>query len=171
MATEPSVKIRLADLELESDADMVLFLLNEYAKHAMGQGSDLAPEIQARLIPGLKNHPTTIVFVAEQEREGTLQPAGIASCFFGYSTFKAGTLINVHDLFVVDEVRGSGVGGALLDAVIAHAKSLDCVAVSLEVRSDNPARFLYEKKGFEGIKPKIENGTEYQTLFGKHSLV
>jgi ribosomal protein S18 acetylase RimI-like enzyme len=45
--------------------------------------------------------------------------------------------------------RGKGVGGALLDALIVHARSKSVSSLSLSVENDNPALRLYERKGFK----------------------
>ena len=44
--------------------------------------------------------------------------------------------------------RGGGVGGALLDALLALARDQGFRALSLSVDRRNPARRLYERKGF-----------------------
>ena len=49
---------------------------------------------------------------------------------------------------VADEARGRGVGGALLDALLAMAGEQGHPAVSLSVDRRNPARRLYERHGF-----------------------
>jgi GNAT superfamily N-acetyltransferase len=49
---------------------------------------------------------------------------------------------------VVEEARGAGVGGALLDALLALAREQGWPALSLSVDRENPARRLYERKGF-----------------------
>jgi ribosomal protein S18 acetylase RimI-like enzyme len=49
---------------------------------------------------------------------------------------------------VADEARGQGVGGALLDALVAMAREQGYRAVSLSVDRQNPARRLYERHGF-----------------------
>ena len=44
---------------------------------------------------------------------------------------------------------GGGVGGLLLDALLAHAATLPPKPVSLEVRADNAAaQRLYDRRGF-----------------------
>jgi GNAT superfamily N-acetyltransferase len=47
---------------------------------------------------------------------------------------------------VVAEARGRGIGGALLDALLAREQGFR--ALSLAVDRQNPARRLYERKGF-----------------------
>ena len=49
---------------------------------------------------------------------------------------------------VVAEERGKGIGGALLDALLALAREQGFRALSLAVDRQNPARRLYERKGF-----------------------
>lgn len=49
---------------------------------------------------------------------------------------------------VAAEARGSGVGSALLDALLTLAREQGHRAMSLSVDRRNPARRLYERKGF-----------------------
>lgn len=44
------------------------------------------------------------------------------------------------------EHRGSGIGKLLMNEVLEHTKG----DIALHVEPDNPARYLYEKKGFTG---------------------
>jgi GNAT superfamily N-acetyltransferase len=49
---------------------------------------------------------------------------------------------------VAAEARGTGIGSALLDALLTLARDQGYRAVSLSVDRRNPARRLYERKGF-----------------------
>jgi GNAT superfamily N-acetyltransferase len=49
---------------------------------------------------------------------------------------------------VVADARGRGIGSALLDALVALARVQGHRAISLSVDRHNPARRLYERKGF-----------------------
>ncbi len=51
------------------------------------------------------------------------------------------------DIALLPDHSGQGIGGALLDHVIAEAKAAGR-AVELHVRPHNPARLLYARKGF-----------------------
>jgi ribosomal protein S18 acetylase RimI-like enzyme len=56
----------------------------------------------------------------------------------------------VHDLAVVPEWRGNGVGRALLQATEEAARREGCCKLTLEVQDDNArARGLYESFGFQ----------------------
>jgi ribosomal protein S18 acetylase RimI-like enzyme len=67
----------------------------------------------------------------------------------GASTFHARPLLNIHDLAVMPEWRGHGVGTALLGAIEGRALQRSCCKVTLEVQDDNQrARALYERCGF-----------------------
>ena len=55
----------------------------------------------------------------------------------------------VGNLAVRPDLRGQGIGAALVRALKAAAKNAGCSFLSLEVRvSNQPARRLYEKEGF-----------------------
>lgn len=55
----------------------------------------------------------------------------------------------LYSLAVGAHTRGSGLGGALLAAVEADARSRGCTLMHLEVRVDNaPAIALYEHRGY-----------------------
>jgi ribosomal protein S18 acetylase RimI-like enzyme len=152
--------IRQADLDVAGDRESTLELLNSYSQHPMGSGADLPPDVQQRVVDGLRNHPMTRVFFATVND----QVVGIAVCFVGYSTFKAKPLLNIHDLHVRSEFGRRGIGAALIDAVVDYTRSIDGCAVTLEVRRDNPARTLYTQKGFQTHNEPLPDDA---MLFGK----
>ena len=52
---------------------------------------------------------------------------------------------------VVDAHRGEGVGGALLSALEDDARALGLEALSLSVEAANPAKRLYERRGYREV--------------------
>lgn len=134
-----------ADLARAEHQREVLALTEAYALDVMGNGGPLPPDVRERLIPELRRHPTTIIFLAYLEGKAV----GIATCFLGFSTFAARPLINVHDLAVLPEYRARGIGRSLLEAVERKARDLGCAKVTLEVQENNArARRMYEAAGF-----------------------
>ncbi len=120
-------------------------MIDAYARDPMGDGQALPEEVKGRLIPGLRAHPTTLVFLACRDA----QAIGIALCFRSFSSFRALPMINVHDLAVLPEARGRGVGRTLLEAVIAEAERSGCCKVTLETQERNhAAQKLYRSLGF-----------------------
>ena len=145
------VAIRLANLDDPADQAATIDLLDMYCRDAFGDSEPLSDEARNNLIPGLRGHGSSKVFLAF---DGTL-PVGLAICFVGFSSFKGMPLINVHDIAVRPEVRGRGVGRDLLRAVSNEAERLGCCKVTLEVRSDNQrAKALYASEGFVGTRPE-----------------
>jgi GNAT superfamily N-acetyltransferase len=153
------IDIREADLTNPAHRDAVLALTRSYARDPMGGGADLPGSVQAALVGRLRAHPTTLIFLACEGSE----PAGLATCFLGFSTFAARPLVNVHDLHVAPRFQRRGVGRRLLEAVEARARSLDCCKLTLEVLARNaPARALYRSFGFASGECAPEAGV---TLF------
>jgi len=142
--------IVLADLANPTHHAAILDLLDMYSRNEFGDGKPLSAETRANLIPGLIKHGKSRVFLAYEGDE----PAGLAICFIGFSSFKAKPLVNVHDLAVAPQFRGQGIGKALLEAVAADARALGCGKVTLEVRADNAKAIeLYRRVGFQSTQP------------------
>ena len=138
--------IVVADFNNDRHEAAIIYVLDSYAADPIGGGEALSSEVRARLVPGLKAHPTTLVLLAFEAEEAI----GIAVCFFGFSTFRARPLLNIHDLAVIPERRGEGIGQALLDSVEHHARQGECCKLTLEAQEDNQrALGLYRKFGFE----------------------
>lgn len=151
-------QVRVARLDDPGDARDVLAMVEAYSRHPLGSGAPLPEHVRARLIDGLRAHPTTLIFLAH---EGDV-PVGVAICFGGYGTFAARPLVNIHDLFVIDDARGQGVGRSLLAAVEVEARSRGCCKVTLEVVENNDrARAVYETFGFQSSSAAVDGGPTY----------
>jgi len=143
-----TIQVRTADLADANDAAAIVAVLDSYATDPRGGSQPLSAEIRARLIPGLRAHPTSRVWLAFDGSAAI----GVCVGFVGFSTFQARPLLNIHDLAVLPGRRGGGVGRALLTAAESHARALGCCKLTLEVQDDNtPARHLYERFGFRDV--------------------
>jgi GNAT superfamily N-acetyltransferase len=142
--TEP-LQIRRALLSLPEDAAAYCDMLNQYAADPLGQGAPLPGELLERVLADLAEHPCAYPFLAFQDDEAV----GFATCFLGYSTFKAAPLMNIHDIAVAPPYRRRGIAQALIEAIAEEATKLGCCRLTLEVRDDNPAAMaLYRQAGF-----------------------
>ena len=134
-----------ADLTRADHQAAIVQLLNAYAMDPMGDGKPLSETARRDVIPGLRQHPTTLVFLAYRGAE----PVGLAICFLGFSTFAARPLLNIHDYFVLPTHRGLGIGRGLFAAIEERARALGCCKLTLEVQENNHrARRLYAAAGF-----------------------
>jgi GNAT superfamily N-acetyltransferase len=78
------------------------------------------------------------------------QPAGFALYFFNYSTWLGRPGLYLEDLFVLPELRGHGVGKALLQRVAQVAVENQCPRLQWEVLDWNtPAIDFYRAMGAE----------------------
>jgi GNAT superfamily N-acetyltransferase len=74
---------------------------------------------------------------------------GVAYVAFTWTLEHGGRAAWLEELFVVPELRGKGVGGALLQAALDLARARDCLAMDLEVETDHArAANLYVRAGF-----------------------
>jgi ribosomal protein S18 acetylase RimI-like enzyme len=139
------ITVRLADFNEPADMQTYLDQLDAYARDPMGSSRPLPDDVRERLAADLPQHPTAMAFLAFSGA----QAVGFATCFLGYSTFRARPLLNIHDIAVVYRWRHRGIAHALLNEIERRARSLGCCRISLEVRADNPrAIALYEHFGF-----------------------
>jgi ribosomal protein S18 acetylase RimI-like enzyme len=144
---DPNVKVavRAADYGNPGDRAGIIEVLDSYASDPVGGGKPLRDDVRKRLVPALRDQANALVLLAFVEG----QPVGLAVCFFGFSTFQARPLLNIHDLAVLPTHRGRGVGRALLVEAEKQARSRGCCKLTLEVQDDNArARSLYERFGF-----------------------
>lgn len=82
-------------------------------------------------------------FVAD--KQGVI--VGLALVYPRYSTWK-GTVIHLEDLIVTEQMRGSGLGTALLDRVVQYGNDLGVKRISWEVIDWNESAIgFYERKG------------------------
>jgi ribosomal protein S18 acetylase RimI-like enzyme len=84
-------------------------------------------------------------FVARED-DGTI--VGVSTL----ATFRIPTALRawIEDVIVDESVNGRGIGSALTNAMIDHARSLGCATVDLTSRpSREAANRLYKKLGFE----------------------
>jgi len=142
---EAQVTVAEADLSRPEHQVATVHLLNAYAMDPMGDGRPLSETARRSVISGLREHPTTLVFLAYRGDE----PVGLAICFRGFSTFATRPLLNISDYFVFPEHRGLGIGRRLLGAIEQRARELGCCRLTLEVQENNHhAKRVYSAAGF-----------------------
>jgi GNAT superfamily N-acetyltransferase len=188
----PEVRVRQADLEDPDDRETIVALTDAYARDPMGGGEPLPDEVRGDLVEAMQEHGNVVVWLAErdgdpvgisgrgdegsrperprdaehEDRERARHPVGILTGIVTFSTFAASSTLNVHDIAVLDDRRGDGIGAKLLQAAEAWAREEDLARMSLEVLEENPAQRLYEREGFEDkarymVKPLDEAGDSY----------
>ena len=142
---ELALTITRADYRDPDHGRDLVTLLDGYARDPMGGGEPLAGETRERLVEALAALPNAFSLIAYVDG----QPAGLANCFVGFSTFAAKPLVNVHDVVVDARFRGAGIGRALFAAIEAEAVALGACKVTLEVLSGNGrAKALYASLGY-----------------------
>lgn len=76
------------------------------------------------------------------------KPAGFALFFYNYSTWRGKPGLYLEDLFVLPEMRGKGIGTALLEKLAQIAVAENCYGIAWQVLKWNqPAIKFYESLG------------------------
>jgi GNAT superfamily N-acetyltransferase len=124
------------------DMERVLQLIKELA---VFENEDNAVEVTVEDLvrDGFGEKKLFHCFVAESN--GTIE--GMALVYKRYSTWK-GPTVHLEDLIVTEKMRGSGLGTALLNQVVAYGHQLGVKRINWEVLDWNePAINFYEAKG------------------------
>jgi len=139
--TDEAPRIRLAGRE---DAATILRLIRELAAY-----EDLLDQVRASeadiLRDGFGASPRFECLLAEHGDEAV----GFALFFHSYSTFEGRACLYIEDLYVGEQVRGLGVGRALMARLAGLAVARDCPRLELAVLHWNPARDFYRRLGFD----------------------
>lgn len=139
------IEVVRADYANPGHARIIVELLDAYARDPMGGGEPLRAEVRSGLVGALGRLPHASSLIAFADGE----PAGLANCFEGFSTFAGRPLLNIHDFVVLAAYRGRGISQAMLVAIESLARERGCCKITLEVLSGNlAARAAYEKYGF-----------------------
>ena len=139
----------IADLTDPVHAEAVVYLLNEYAKDEMGGGAELTEYAKRNLISELVKRPHAFAILAFVDEE----PAGLAICIEGFSTFACRSLLNVHDLVVARKYRGRRLSQKILAKAEELARERNCCKLTLEVLEGNRiAQQAYRSFGFEAYE-------------------
>lgn len=146
------IEIVKCDFNNQLHREKVLFLLDSYMRDPMGGGNPMPETTRTALLNGLANHGNTFILFALHEGDFI----GLVTCFINFSTFKAKPYINIHDVVVLKEYRGKGIGRMLLQKIIDLAQERNYCKVTLEVRDDNiNAQGLYKSLGFQDCNPPM----------------
>ena len=127
----------------EADVPLILRFIRELAEYERLAHECVATEASVReTLFGERRYAEVII--AEHDGE----PAGFALFFHNYSTFLARPGIYLEDLYVRPELRGHGIGKALLARLAALALERNCGRLEWAVLNWNePAIRFYRSLG------------------------
>jgi len=128
-----------------ADVSLILALIRGLAEYERAPEAVIATE-EDLLRDGFGPNPFYFCLIAEHDEK----PAGFAFYFFDYSTWIGRPGIYLEDLFVYPELRGLGIGKALLKRVAAIAVAQGCARLKWSVLDWNtPAIDFYRAMGGE----------------------
>jgi GNAT superfamily N-acetyltransferase len=126
-----------------ADASLILDFIRALAKYEREPDAVVATE-QDLLRDGFGPDPKYRCIIAEWNGK----PAGFAFFFFNYSTWLGKPGLYLEDLFVLPEMRGKGIGKALLQKLARIAVEENCYGMRWQVLEWNePALRFYDALG------------------------
>jgi len=109
---------------------------------------------------GFGSRPAFEALLAEVDGEA----AGMALCYWTYSTWTGRRGLFVDDLYVREPYRRRGVGLALLRAAARKALAAGSTRLDLQVLDWNPARGFYERHGLVRLAEWLPYRAEGEAL-------
>ena len=127
----------------EADIPLVLQFIRHLAEYEREPTAVVATEENLRR-DGFGPEPKYRCIIAEWDRH----PAGFAFFFYNYSTWRGQPGLYLEDLFVLTEMRGKGIGKALLQHLAQVAVQENCYGIRWMVLEWNePALKFYDSLG------------------------
>src|ERR1043166_4598666 len=128
-----------------ADASLMLRFIHGLAEYERAPNAVIATE-EDLIRDGFGPQPKYRCVIAEWD--GT--PAGFAFFHYNYSTWRGQAGLYLEDLFVLPEMRGKGIGKALLQKLAAIAVEENCYGLRWMVLEGNePELKFYESLGAE----------------------
>ncbi len=142
MAATKATTIRPAT---RADIPRILKFIRSLAAYERAPQAAMATEADLEK-HGFGSNPLFFCLIADHDG----RPAGFALYFFNFSTWTGKPGIYLEDLFVEPELRGLGIGKALLQRVAAVAQEKDCPRLQWAVLDWNtPSIDFYRALGAE----------------------
>jgi ribosomal protein S18 acetylase RimI-like enzyme len=137
----------MADVEVGharfEDTKVLVDMIRTHVRGFYGRPEPSDEKVLA-LLGSLLFQKEGVVFLARSEGK----VAGFAILYFTYSTGHADKIAVLNDVYVVDEMRGAGAGGALFDACRRYAKGNGFAYLTWQVARDNEkAQGFFERMG------------------------
>lgn len=91
------------------------------------------------------DHGDSVILIAESEGRAV----GFVQLYPSFSSVSMRPIFVLNDLFVDSGARGTGIGGALLDAAVDHGRAAGAKSLTLQTEHTNEhAQAVYEAKGW-----------------------
>lgn len=159
-----AIKIENIDYHNSDQGADLIRLMSLYARDPMGGGKELSEHVRQNLITALSNIPGAFSLLAYDGATAV----GLINCFQSFSTFACKPLINIHDVIVAPDYRGSGIVHLMLLKVEQIAIEKGCCKLTLEVLDGNhAAKRCYQKSGFSAYELDPASG---QALFWEKKI-
>jgi ribosomal protein S18 acetylase RimI-like enzyme len=144
-----------ADYTDPAHAQVLVRLLDLYARDPMGGGEGLSAFAKANVVSELARRPQAFSVLAFARDEAGVEDeaVGLVNCMEGFSTFACRALVNIHDVIVDSRYRGRRVAHSMLQKAEQIARARGACKLTLEVLQGNAGAVrAYQQFGFAGYQ-------------------
>lgn len=132
----------------EKDAVAIHAMVVALAQH-IGKAEFVTSSVESIRSGGFGAKPAFEALIADRGGEAV----GLALFFYEFSTWRGRRGVFVQDLYVAEDMRGTGLGRRLLAELAARGAKEGADYIKLSVEATNhPAAAFYERLGFEERK-------------------
>lgn len=150
----------------EKDAASIHAMVVALARH-IGKADLVTSSPESIRRNGFGDNPAFEALVADRDGEAV----GLALFFYEFSTWRGQRGVFVQDLYVAEDLRGSGLGRRLLTELAARSSGAGADYIRLSVDSTNAsAAAFYARLGFEdrrGERIFVLAGDKFKSLAGE----
>ncbi len=139
------------------DAETVARLLHDFNTEFDTPTPEVA--VLTMRLQSLLAEPATIAYLIGEPA------AGVALVTLRSNVWYDGPVALLDELYVAPERRGHGLGGAMIDLLIADAKQMGVSAIEINVDAEDvDAQRFYERHGFSGVDHDTGERAFYYSL-------
>ncbi len=134
---------------IRADAEHLEILLPVFANYRRFYEQTPDPDVERAFLSERLSLKDSVIFLAVNG-DSAHQASGFVQLYPSFDSVDAGPIWILHDLYVADDSRRSGIGRQLMNAARDYCRTTKAVRIDLSTAINNStAKRLYESLGYE----------------------
>ena len=134
---------------IRADAEHLEILLPVFAGYRRFYEQTSDPAVERAFLSERLSLKDSVIFLAVND-DSAHQASGFVQLYPSFDSVDAGPIWILHDLYVAEDFRNSGIGRQLMNAARDYCRTTKAVRIDLSTAINNStAKGLYESLGYE----------------------